>query len=388
MHERFLGIAAPDLGELERRYLADAMASGWISSIGPYVDRFERGLARFCETEHAVAVASGTTALTVTLAALAVGPGHEVIIPAHTFAAVAAAVRHVGAEPVLIDVHPDHWCLDPALIERALSPRTAAIIAVHAYGHPADLDPILAVAASRAIPVIEDGAEAHGARYKGRMVGSLATAACFSFYGNKILTTGEGGAVVTADPDLAARVRLLKDHAMSPTRRYYHTAVGYNFRMTNLQAAIGCAQLERVDQLLAVREYNLACYQEALAPLAPVLRLNPCEPWANPVNWLTCGLLQGAAAGRRDALAAALRTAGIDTRPFFVPLHQLPPYQDCRLITAETDASVRETPGPTPAQTQAERIARSGLNLPTGAGVSADWIAAIADVCARVLQDA
>ena len=247
---KFLPVAEPDLGPLEERYLLDAFQSGWISSIGEYIQRFEEGFAKFCGAGHGIAVSSGTVAIHLALLAAGVGPGDEVIVPTLTFVGTVSPVKYVGATPVFVDSEPEIGTLDPQAVEKAITSRTKAIIVVHLYGHPADMDPILDIARKYELIVIEDAAEAHGAKYKGRPVGSFGNCATFSFYGNKILTTGEGGMIVTNDKDLADRIRFLKDHAMDPNRRYWHPEVGYNYRITNLQAAIGCAQLERFNELL------------------------------------------------------------------------------------------------------------------------------------------
>ena len=225
---------------------------------------------------------------------------------------------------MIVDVDPMHWNLDAALLERALTPRTKAVIVVHSYGHPADLDAVIRIAGGAGIGVIEDCAEAHGARYRGRPVGSFGRIACFSFYGNKIITTGEGGMVLTDEPELAARVRLLKDHAMHPTRRYYHTDIGYNCRMTNLQAALGCAQLERIGEFLERRARIRDWYGAGLGGV-PGLALNPHRDWASPVNWMQCAVVEGFTPAARDRLLLALKSRGVDTRPFFVPVNALPP---------------------------------------------------------------
>ena len=286
----FLPVAEPDLGSLEESYVLDAVRSGWVSSIGPYVGRFESGFAEFTGVRHAVAVSNGTTAIHLALLAAGVGPGDEVVVPALTFVATAAAVRHAGAEPVFVDSEPGVGTMDPAALARALSPRTKAVIPVHLYGNAADMDPILELARKRGLFVIEDAAEAHGAKDRGRIVGSMGHVGVFSFYGNKILTTGEGGAVVTDDDALAVRVRFLKDHAMDPSRRYWHPEVGYNYRMTNVQAALGCAQLERYGELTAKRQRVLDLYREAFADTS--ISINPGRPWSTPVPWLVCALLR------------------------------------------------------------------------------------------------
>jgi perosamine synthetase len=350
----FIPVAEPDLGPLEERYLLEAFRSGWVSSIGAYVDRFEAAFAAFCGVRHAVAVSNGTAALHVALLAAGVSPGDEVIVPALTFVATAAAVRHAGAEPVFVDSEPEIGTLDPAAVERAVGPRTKAIVPVHLYGHPADMDPILRIARQANLAVVEDAAEAHGASYKGRRVGSLGDLATFSFYGNKILTTGEGGMVVTADKALADRVRFLKDHAMDPQRRYWHPEVGYNYRMTNLQAALGLAQLERFADLCAGRQAVLDLYREIFRGL-PEVRFNPARDWASPVPWLVCALLsERADAAKRDALMARLKSGGVDSRPYFHPVSAMPPYAGCRRVGADGDGLP-----------VAEKLSGRGMNLPS-----------------------
>lgn len=372
----FLPVAEPSVGEREVAYVHEAVASGWVSSIGAFVDRFEQDFAAFCGTRHAVAISNGTDSIFLALRAMGIGPGDEVVVPALTFAAVGAVVHHVGATPVLADVHPDHWNLDPVAVERALTPSTKAVIAVHLYGHPADMDPILALCRPRGIAVIEDGAEAHGARYKGRTVGSIGDVGSFSFYGNKVITTGEGGALVSDDAELLARVRHWKDHAMSPERRYYHTEAGYNCRMTNLQAALGVAQLERAPELLAWRARLLGWYRDALADV-PGLTLNPHLDWAEPVNWLVCAVLEPALAPTRDRLLAALRTQGIDTRPFFVPMADLPPYAACLAVGADGEGAP-----------VAAWLGAAGFNLPTSERVTEADVRRIADALRREIPAA
>ena len=321
----FLPVAGPDLSPLEEEYLLDAFRSGWISSLGPYIERFEREFAEFCEASYAVAVSNGTVALHLALLAAGVGPGDEVIVPALTFVATAAAVVHAGATPVFVDSEPEIGTMDPVCVEKALSPKTKAVIPVHLYGHPADMDPIMEIARRRELVVIEDAAEAHGARYKGKRVGGIGHMATFSFYGNKIITTGEGGMVVTNDEKYQERVRFLKDHAMDKTRRYWHPEVGYNYRMTNLQAAIGCAQLARSQELLASRFRLLHLYKSAFTESS--LSFNPSRAWAEPVVWLVCGLLSPASKHRRNTMSDALRANGIDSRPGFPLVSTMPPYE-------------------------------------------------------------
>jgi perosamine synthetase len=366
---RKLPVSAPDLSGNEEAYVLDAVRSSWISSIGPYIERFERDFAALSGTRVAIPVANGTMALHVALLALDLQPEDEVIVPALTYIATANAVRYVGAEPVFVDVDPATWCIDPAAIEAAVTPRTRGIIAVHLYGHPADMDAIRAVAERHGLWIVEDAAEAHGARYKDHPVGGLGTIGTFSFYGNKIVTSGEGGAVTLDDPALEARVRLLRGQGMDPARRYFFTTVGYNYRLTNVACAILCAQLERLDSILAWRRELFSAYRAALAGI-PGLAFQPVSAWAEPAPWLFCLTIDDAAYGHsRDALMAILDEEGIETRPFFRAIHRLPPYVG--RPGALTDLPVTDA------------LAASGLNLPTGFGTSAADVRRVADVIRR-----
>ena len=360
-------VFAPWLSENVRRYVLDCVDTGWISSLGEYVPRFERDFARFCEAPHAVATSNGTTALHLALATLGIGPGDEVLVPDLTFVATANVVRYTGATPVLVDADPTTWALDAADAARKVTPRTRAMIPVHVYGHPADLDPLLVLARRHGFRVVEDAAEAHGARYKGRRVGALGDLGAFSFYGNKIITTGEGGMVVTRDPALAERARFLRDHAMDPQRRYYHPEIGFNYRMTNIQAAIGCAQLEQADSILQRRKTIAAAYEAGLAGI-PGLVHPPAEPWAENVYWMYSVLVEPRFGPDRDAVRERLRARGVDSRPFFVPLHELPPYR---------------TDGGFPVAT---RLSRVGINLPSGTGLTTEEIGTVCRALAELAK--
>ena len=235
------------------------LTPSWVSSIGRYIDDFEAGFARYCGTEFALAVSNGTTGLHLALASLGLTPGDEVIVPDLTFVATANAVAYTGAKPVIADVDPDTLCIDPASVKSLISEKTKAIIPVHLYGHPADMDALMEIGASHGLEIIEDAAEAHGAKYKGRRVGGFGRCGVFSFYGNKVITTGEGGRLTTNDPAFYRRAKRLRDHAMSTQRRYFHEEIGFNYRLTNLQAALGVAQLERIDEFLDRRAEIMSC---------------------------------------------------------------------------------------------------------------------------------
>jgi perosamine synthetase len=348
-----LPVASPAFSGNELRYVTECVLTNWISSRGRFVTEFERTFAKFCGVKHGVAVSNGTVALHLALVLAGLGPGDEVIVPTLTFVATANAVRHTGATPIFADSNPVTWTLDPADVERRITKRTKAVIPVHLYGHPCDMGPFMEMADRYRLFIVEDAAEAHGAAYKGRRVGSIGHIGCFSFFGNKIITTGEGGMLTTNDDGLAERARMLRDHGMSQTERYWHETVGFNYRLTNLQAAVGVAQMERIETLLAQRAAVGGHYKE-------LLKGNQCielpgeVPWAQPVTWLYTVLLQEGI--NRDQVIKRLESAGIDSRPCFYPVHSLPPY------------AVQER------FPVAEALSRRGLSLPTWALMGQDQI--------------
>lgn len=318
-------VATPLVGEKELRYVTDALLSGWISSKGKYIGKFEEMFATFCGTKYGVAVSNGTVALHLALSALGIGVGDEVIVPALTFIATANVVRHCHAEPVFVDVCRSNWNIDPDILEKAITPRTKAIIPVHLYGQPCDMNRIMAIAKHYNLWVIEDAAEAHGAEYNGQRVGSIGDMGCFSFYGNKIITTGEGGIIVTNNPVLEEKLRILRDHGMNREKRYWHDVVGYNYRMTNLQAAIGVAQLERWDQIIAAKSRIQHEYNNGLA--YQYLDVAVTLDNAKDVCWLYTALLKhNNGSEMRDVLIDELKAGNIDSRPIFYPIPAMPPY--------------------------------------------------------------
>jgi len=364
---RRIAVATPDLGGNEEAYVVEAIRSGWVSSSGEFVERLEREFASACGTRHAVACSSGTAALHLSLATLGVSRGDEVIVPATTFVATANAVRFCGATPVFVDVDPETWCLDPRGVAAAVGPRTVGIVPVHLLGHPADMDAIAAIARRHGLWVVEDAAEATFATYRGRPVGSLADAATFSFYGNKIVTSGEGGAVTFSRDDLARRMRMLRGHGMDPARRYHCPIVGFNYRMSNLTAALACAQFERRDALLARRRAIVRLY-EARLRTQPGLEQRIDAPWAGVSPWLVGVVVDHARFGLdRDGLAGALAARGIETRPLFPPLHRLRPYRRSAARRGITSLPV------------AERLGAAGLMLPTHPLMTDDDVAFVCD---------
>ncbi len=315
----------------EEKYVLDAVRSTWISSLGKYINQFEENFASYLVIRHAVSVSNGTCALLLALKALDVGPGDEVVVPSLTFAASVNAIFHAGASPVLVDCLPDHWNMDPAEIEKAITPRTKAIMPVHLYGHPCDMKSIMGLAEKHNIFVIEDAAEAHGAECAGKMVGSIGHIGCFSFYGNKVMTTGEGGLCVTNDSTLDKRMRKLRDHGMSKARRYWHDEIGFNFRLTNLNAAIGVAQLEKINEFLSRRAELAELYHEGIDSING-LRTYSISPYGKKIDWLFCAFLQNDSFLNRDALISKLKEYNIEVRPTFYPVHLMPPYQQVRKV--------------------------------------------------------
>jgi perosamine synthetase len=355
-------VSEPCLNGNEQKYLTECVQSGWVSSLGKYITAFEQGFADFCGVKHGVAVSNGTVALHLALAALGIGAGDEVITPTLSFIATANAVHYTNAKVIFADSEAATWNIDPAEIEKKITPHTKAIIPVHLYGHPADMDPILEIAERHHLVVLEDAAEAHGAQYKGKRVGSLGKLGAFSFYGNKIITTGEGGIVVTDDDELAERMRFLRDHAMSPEKRYWHTEIGFNYRMTNLQAALGVAQMEQIETFIARKHQIAARYSANLSDLANIT-LPPQAAWATSVYWMYSILLKPGFPLSRDEFLSQLKAAGVDNRPFFYPIHQMPPYA-----------------GDTGLYPVADDLSRRGLNLPSAVTLTDAQIDSICEI--------
>jgi perosamine synthetase len=342
-------VAAPVLDGRETEYVLECLTTSWISSNGRFIVEFENAFAAFTGVKHAVATNNGTSALHLALVALGLKPGDEVIVPSLTYIASANAVRYCDATPVFVDNAIPTFNMDPEDVAAKITPRTKGIMPVHLYGHPVDLDPILSLAEKHGLFVLEDAAEAVGAKYKGQVIGGHGTCATFSFFGNKIITTGEGGMVTTNDDELAARLRLFRGQGVDPKRKYWFPVVGYNYRMTNIQAALGLAQLERIDQHLAARKTVAGGYFERLAHLSDRITLPISENWAQHAYWMYTILLGDRVSKERDEVMQNLDDAGIETRPVFYPLHILPPYRE-------------QAQGSFP---HAELCGARGINLPT-----------------------
>lgn len=329
MIDKQIRVAEPVLDGNEANYVLDCIHETWISSRGKYIEQFERMLADYCGVQEAVVTNNGTTALHLALVACGVSEADEVILPTLSYIATGNAVRYCNAKTVFVDSEPDYLNIDVTRIERAITPRTKAIMTVPLYGHPVDMDPIADIAERHGLMVIEDSAEALGAKYRGRAVGSLAKCSTFSFFGNKLITTGEGGAIVTDDAELANRMRFLRGQGVDPHKRYWHPEIGFNYRMTNVAAAIGVAQMERIDDHLGRRRQVADWYFDRLQKHEDLLQLPHAAAWAEHSYWMFTVLLQRDVAVDRDQWMNDLQSQGIETRPVFYPIHWMPPYQRC-----------------------------------------------------------
>ncbi|HEG43166.1 MAG TPA: aminotransferase class I/II-fold pyridoxal phosphate-dependent enzyme [Phycisphaerales bacterium] len=321
-----LPIMEPTLAGSELKYVSDCISSNWISSQGEYIKLFERSFCDYLCVDHSLTATSGTTALHLAIVAMGIGLGDEVIIPDLTFGASANAVIHAGAKPVMVDANSYTWTIDPDVIEKKITERTRAIMSVHLYGHPCDMDPIMEIARRHNLFVIEDCAEALGAKYKGKHVGTIGDVGCFSFFANKVITTGEGGMVTTNNQALFDKMNLLKNHGMAPEKRYWHLHAGFNYRMTNLQAAVGLAQMECIYEFISNRRKMAECYRHELEDVSGIT-LPPEAAWAKNIYWLYSIVIDEQKLGiTRNSLARSLLDHGIETRPFFYPLHTQPAY--------------------------------------------------------------
>ena len=359
-------VCEPLLAGNEEQYVLDCIRSGWVSSAGKYVDEFEQQFAAYCGCKYGVSTTSGTTALHLALAALGIGRGDQVIVPTLTIASCAFAVLYTGATPAFVDSETAAFTMDAWRLDGALTEHTRAIMPVHLYGHPCDMDSIKEFADQHNLFVIEDAAEAHGALYKGKRAGSFGDIACFSFYANKVITTGEGGMIVTNNQAVAERARRLKDLAHDPARRFYHTDIGFNYRLTNVQAALGLAQLERIDELVEMRRANAARYTEGLQSCRVI---TPVEMWGAKSTYWMYAILVGSCE-IRDGLQRHLAEKGIGTRTFFVPLHQQKIFRQYSRggFPVADDAGAR------------------GLYLPSGSGLTTDQIDLVCDAVREFLQ--
>lgn len=364
---KFLPVSEPSITHREINYVLNAVKSTWVSSLGKYITEFEKRFAQYIDTKYALTTANGTTALHLALVTLGIKRGDEVIIPDFTFIATANAVHYTGAKPVFVDIDPETWCISPESIKKAITSKTKAIIPVHVYGHPADMDPISRIAKEYGLYIIEDAAEAHGAEYKGKKVGSIGILGAYSFYGNKIITTGEGGMLTTNNKKLYQKAQFLKDHAMYIRKRYWHPQIGFNYRITNIQAALGLAQLERIDWIINKKISIYKWYNKYLNNIDG-LGINVQKEWAKNVYWMICLILKKNFGITRNQLMKKLRDKGIDSRPFFYPMSQMPMYRTKLVNPIAYDISKR------------------GINLPSGVNLNKEDVKRICNTVKTILR--
>lgn len=363
----------PLLNGNEKKYLLECIETGWISSEGPFVKEFEEQLARRVGRSQAVAVANGTAALDIAVEALEIGPGDEVILPAFTIISCIGQIVRAGATPVLVDSDPLTWNMNVDQVAEKITPRTKAIMAVHIYGLPVDMDPLMALAKEHGLRVIEDAAEMHGQLYKGKPCGSFGDISIFSFYPNKHITTGEGGMVLTDDVVLADSARSLRNLGFQPAKRFVHERLGWNYRMTNMQAAMGLAQLERLDEFVARKRRLGQGYTEALSNLPGVQLPLPRTNYAENIYWVFGVVLDETLGFGAEEAMRRLSAKGIGTRPFFCPMHMQPVLRRMSLFSGES-------------YPVAERLYQQGLYLPSGMAMASAQIAQVAEAFREILQ--
>ena len=360
-------VCVPLLGSKELEYVTDCIKSNWISSKGKYVEEFQRDFAEYCNCKYGITTMNGTSAIHLALSSIGLKNDDEVIVPAFTMIGSVFPIIYCGAKPVLVDAEPDTWNMNVNQIENKIAGKTKAILPVHIYGHPCDMDVILKIAKEYDLYVVEDAAEAHGAEYKGKKAGGISDVGCFSFYANKIITCGEGGMVVTNNPKIAEHAVSLRDLSFSdPKKRtYLHSEVGYNYRMTNLQAAVGLAQFERVDEFIKMRRKNAQLYDEFLKNVLG-LKLPIEKDWAKNVYWMYSILVEPEFGLSRDKLMVELGKKGIETRSFFVPMNNQPVFRNMGLFGDET-------------YPVAEELSKKGLYLPSSSGLKQEEITYICE---------
>lgn len=370
----------PALSDEDFAALSDAFKSGWISSAGRYVDEFEESWAAYCGQKHGIAVSNGTTALQVAVEAAGIGAGDEVIMPSYTIISCASAVVRANGVPVLVDCDPGTFCMDVEAVAARITPRTRAIMVVHMFGHPVDMDPIMALAERHGLIVIEDAAEVHGAKYlSGRngnaphwlTCGGIGHISTFSFFANKLITTGEGGMVLTSDERMAERSRSLRNLCFRTDRRFLHTEHGYQYRLTNMQAAVGVNQVKRIEKIVDRKRQIAADYTVRLGDI-PGIQLPMERDWAKSVFWVYSILLGDDRDLDAVGFAAALRARGVETRPFFLGMHEQPVFHDLGLFKGERYPVT-------------ERIARKGLYIPSGLGLTGAQMDIVSDAVHAVL---
>jgi len=362
-------IAEPVFNGNEKKYINECIDTGWISANGRFITEFQNEFAAFCGSKYALACSNGTVTLHLIAKALGIGPGDEVIMPTLTYVATANAVAECGATPVFVDSDPDSWNVSPEAIEAAITPRTKAIITVDLYGLACDMTAIMDIAKRHGLHVIEDSAEAHGAKWNGKCVGSMGIAGSFSFFGNKIITCGEGGMIVTDNEELYEKMKLLRSQGVDPSKRYWHVVRAYNYRMTNMQAAVGLAQLEQIDWHIAQRRRVAETYKKLFAEkLEGYVDIQKYPEEENHVYWMNSIILGDKVSKSRDQVMAEMEACNIEMRPLFYPMHIMPPYFD-----SSVNCPV------------AMRLSARGINLPSHANMNEEKIGYVVDCLQKII---
>lgn len=365
-----ISIAMPVFNGNEKKYLNECVDTGWVSANGRFINEFQEKFAAFCGSRYALACANGTVTLHLILKAMGITDGDEVIMPTLTYVATANAVVECGAVPVFVDSDQNTWNINPNEIERAITPKTKAIIPVHLYGLSCNMTDIMSISKRFCIPIVEDAAEAHGAKWKNKRVGSIGKVGSFSFFGNKIITSGEGGMIVTDDTDLYNRMKLLRAQGVDPCKRYWHLARAYNYRMTNMQAAVGLGQLENVDWHLEQRQRVASVYKKQIEEkLEGYVTIQKVDNTENHVYWMNSIMLTDKVKKSRDQVMSEMEAYNIEMRPVFYPMHIMPPYYDSNVKCPV-----------------AEKIASRGINLPSHALLDEEKITYIVDTLQRIIK--
>ncbi len=373
MKKKIINVSEPKLSNKTKEYVLDCIQTEWISSSGSYLEKFEKKWAKYCNKKYAVSVTSGTAALIVALKSLNLKSGDEVIMPSFTIISCALAVIEAGGKPVLADCDLDTWCIQPNEIKKKISNRTKAILIVHMFGHPVNIDEIKKIIKKKKIVIIEDAAESHGSKFKKDVVGSFGKISCFSFYVNKLITTGEGGMALTNDKSLYNKMKNLRNLAFNKTRRFSHNEIGYNYRMTNIQAAIGLSQLEKITEHIKIKRQNTFLYNKILTSYDLPISLPTEKDWAKSTFWMY-GIVLKNKKMTAKTLARKLFENNIETRPLFLGMHEQPVFRKMKLFKNESFPNT-------------EYISKYGLYLPSGLRLSKSKIELVCKTLKRILSE-
>ena len=368
-----INVCEPLITKNAKKYINDCIDSEWISSAGKYLEDFEKKWSNYCGADEGIAVTNGTSALQVAFKSLNLQPGDEVIMPSFTIISCATAIIEAGGKPVLVDCYPDTWCLNIEQMKEKVNNRTKAILVVHMFGHPAEMDPIIKIAKRHNLYLVEDAAEAHGATYNNKRVGSFGDLACFSFYANKLITTGEGGMVLSNNKKLTKKIRSLRNLSFRSDRRFYHTEIGYNYRLTNMQAAIGISQIENLQNHIDIKRKNTFLYNNIIRKMDLPLRLPSENENSKSVFWMYGVVLKNKKLNAK-ILAEKLENRGIETRPLFLGMHQQPVLKKMKLFNNEKFPVTEE-------------LSRFGLYLPSGLKLNKKKINFICNVLKDIFHE-